>query len=292
MNRIGYYIREGWSSIFTHSLISFATVCVIMACLLIMGSFALISLNMNSIISYMEDQNQVAAFVDESLSEEEARALEPKLLALPNVASVRFVSRQEAMDQFLSGLEENRLFDEVDAQVFRDRYLVYLDDISIMARTGQDLAGVSGVAEVKAHLGIARGLVSVRHIVNIVSIAIIALLLVVSMFIMANTLRLAAFARRNEVAIVKMIGATNSFVRGPFTVEGMILGLLGSLLAYLLQWALYMLIASRVAASSLSFLSVLPFGGLALPLLAAYVALGLLVASFGSRIAIRNYMRI
>ena len=120
----------------------------------------------------------------------------------------------------------------------------------------------------------------------------IALLLVVSVFIMANTLRLAAFTRRNEVAIVRMIGATNSFIRGPFNVEGMILGLTGSLIAYLAQWLIYITVTGRIAASSLSFLEIVPFSVLALPMLACFLAIGLLVAIFGSRIAIRNYMRI
>lgn len=292
MNRIGYYLREGVSSIFTHSLMSFATVCIILACLLIMGSFATISLNVNNIIDHMEQQNQVAAFVDERLTEAEARELEPALLAVPNVAAVQYMDRQEAMDRFLARLKDNSLYDELEADTFRSRFLVSLDDISVMARTQQNLADIPGIAEVSAHLGIARGLVSVRGIVNIVSLVIIAILFLVSMFIMANTLRLAAFARRNEVAIVRMIGATNGFIRGPFTVEGMILGVLGSLLAYLLQWSLYVVLTARITESSLSFVQVIPFGDLALPLLVAFLGLGCITAVFGSRIAIRSYMRV
>ncbi len=292
MNRWGYYIREGLDSIFTHGLMSFATVCIILACLLIMGSFALVSLNVNHIIDYMEDQNQILAFVDETLSEEDARNLEEVLLKLDNVTSVSFVTREEAMDSFLERLAENRLYDEVDAAVFRHRYVVNLEDIGIMARTQQDLADVPGIAKVNAHLGISRGLITVRNVVNTVSVVMIALLFLVNMFIMSSTLRLTSFARRNEVSVVKMMGATDSFIRGPFTVEGLVLGLLGSLLAYLLQWMLYELLTVRIAASSLAFLEIIPFGTLALPLLACFLIFGLVVAIFGSRIAIRHYMRV
>lgn len=293
MSRWGYYIREGLDSIFTHGLMSFATVCIILACLMIMGSFALVSLNVNSIIDYMEDQNQILAFVDESLSEEEARGLADTLEKLDNVTSVSFITREAAMDSFLARLEENSLYDEeVDATVFRHRFVVNLEDIGIMARTQQDLAGVPGIAKVNAHLGIARGLVTVRNVVNTVSAVMIVLLFLVSMFIMANTLRLTSFARRHEVSVVKMMGATDGFIRGPFTVEGLVLGLMGSLLAYLFQWLLYELITIRIAASALAFLEIIPFGSLALPLLGCYVVFGLVVAIFGSRIAIRNYMRI
>ena len=292
MNRIGYYIREGVDSIFNHGLISFTTICVILACLLIMGSFASVALNVNYIIGNLEDQVSILCFVDEKWTEEEARSLEPRLLELENVSAVTFVTRTQALEEYLGQLEDSPLFDEVEPEVLRDRYLVYLKDISLMAGTQSRLKDIPGIARVNAHLGIAQGMVSVRRIVNVVSIVMIALLLVVSTFIMANTLRLAAFTRRNEVAIVRMIGATNHFIRGPFNVEGMILGLTGSLIAYLAQWLVYVTVTGRIAASSLSFLKIIPFSVLALPMLACFLGIGLLVAIFGSRIAIRNYMRI
>ena len=248
MNRIGYYIREGVDSIFNHGLISFATICVILACLLIMGSFALVALNVNHIIGGLEDQVSLLCFVDEVWTEDEARSLEPQIMAIENVAAVTFVTRAEALEQYLSQLEDSRLFEEVEPEILRDRYLVYLKDISIMADTQLRLREVPGIALVNAHLGIAHGMVAVRRIVNIVSAAMIALLLLVSVFIMTNTLRLAAYTRRNEVAIVRMIGATNRFIRGPFNVEGIILGLTGSLVAFLAEWLLYTVVTLRIAA--------------------------------------------
>ena len=292
MNRIGYYIREGVDSIFNHGLISFTTICVILACLLIMGSFASVAVNVNHIIGNLEDQVSILCFVDEKWTEQEARGLEPSILEIENVAAVTFVTRAEALEEYIGQLEESPLFNDVEPEILRDRYLVYLKDISIMADTQVRLRDIPGVAQVNAHLGIAQGMVSVRRIVNVVSIVMIALLLAVSTFIMANTLRLAAFTRRNEVAIVRMIGATNSFIRGPFNVEGMILGLTGSLIAYLAQWLIYIAVSGRIAASSLSFVEIIPFSVMALPMLACFLAIGLLVAIFGSRIAIRNYMRI
>ncbi len=292
MNRLGYYIREGVDSIFNHGLISFATICVIVACLLIMGSFASVAWNVNQIIGNLEDQVSILAFVDDSWTETEARSLEQQLLAVDNVAGVQFVTRAQALEEYLGQLEYSELFDEVEPEILRDRYLVYLKDISLMAGTQNRLKDVPGIARVNAHLGIAQGMVAVRRVVNVVSLVMILLLLVVSVFIMANTLRLAAFTRRSEVAIVRMIGATNSFIRGPFNVEGMILGLTGALIAFLAQWLLYTTVTGRIAASSLSFLDIVPFSALLLPMLACFLIIGLLVAIFGSRIAIRNYMRI
>jgi cell division transport system permease protein len=148
------------------------------------------------------------------------------------------------------------------------------------------------IAWVSAHLELSRGFITVRNIANTVSISIVALLFLVSMFIMSNTIKLTTFTRRNEIAIVKMMGASNGFIRWPFTVEGMFIGLVGSCIAFLFQWALYMLLADKVASSALGFLKVLPFGGIAPYVFGAFAAVGLIVGVFGSRIAIRSYLRV
>ena len=292
MNRLGYFLKEGTRGIFAHGLSSFLTVVIILACLLIMGTCGLIALNVSHIVNDLEGQNPVMAFVDEELTDEEAKELEGAILAVPNVREVQFVSREEAMEGFLSKLRESRLFDRLDATVFRHRYIVYLDDIAIMAKTQQDVANVPGIAWVNAHLGISKSFVSAQRVINVVSAALIILLFIVCMAIMSSALRVTAYERRKEVSLVKMIGVNNSFVRWPITIEGIALGLTGSLLSYLLQWILYSLLEVRIRSSGLAFLNVIPFRDVALPLLVVFLFLGMLAAVVGSRIAIRNYIRI
>ena len=292
MNRLGYYLKEGTRGVFAHGLSSFLTVVIIIACLLIMGTCGLIALNVSHIVTDLEDQNPIMAFVNEDLTDEEAKALEQSILAVPNVREAQFVSREEAMESFLSKLRESSLFERLEANVFRHRYIIYLDDIAIMAKTQRDIANVPGIAWVNAHLGISTSFVSAQKVVNVVSSALIIILFIVCMAIMSSAVRVTAYERRKEVGLVKMIGATNSFVRWPITIEGVALGLTGSLLSYLLQWTLYTLLEVRISSSGLAFLNVIPFRVIALPLLAAFLFLGLLAAVLGSRIAIRSYIRI
>ncbi len=293
MSRFKYYLKEGFGSIFTHSLMSFTTVCVMIACLILMGSFVLISVNLNRTMNYLESQNQMMAFVDETYTEEQARAIRPELLKNDNVLDAEFVSRRDAMESFLGKFEKNSIFDDIDYSVFRDRYIIYLKDIRLMADTQQQLAAVGGIARVNAHLEISRGFTAVRRVLRIVSLAIVALLFLVSLFIMSNTVKLTTFNRRNEIAVVKMIGADNGFISWPFIVEGVILGLTGAMLAYLLQWSLYTAVCTRIMTTAyVSFLKLLSFGQIALPLLVSFGAVGIFVGVFGSRIAIRNYLRV
>ena len=288
LNRFNYLIAQGVKNIFTHGFMSFASVTIIIACLLIMGSFSMLTLNIDKNIDRLQNQNEVIAYVDETLSEDEARAIEPKIAALDNVASVTFVTREQAMQTFTAEYDSD-LFDNIDASVFRHRYVVTLNDLSLMKDMQAALKNIDGIADVTAHLDYAENFITFRNIVSVVSVILIA----VSLFIMTNTIKLATFGRREEIAIMKMVGATNRFIRLPFVVEGLVLGLVGGLVAFLLQFGLYSLIVGKIMSTmAAGIITVLPFSSVALPLLLVFLGVGVLVGVFGGLTAIRNYLKV
>ena len=292
-NRLGYYIKEGIVSVFNHGFMSFASICIIVACLLIMGTFTLLSLNIDNMIDAMESENQILAYVDESLSEDEARALEPVIERIPNVADAQFISREEAMETFVNSHENSTIFEGVDATVFRHRFVINLDDISKMADTQARLLTTAGIARVNAHLEISRGFIRIRSVVTTVSIALVVILFVISLFIMSNTIKLTTFERKDEIAIMKMVGATSSFIRWPFVVEGLILAAFGSLSAYILQYGIYRLLTEKLISNTgFTFITALPFSVIAVPMLIVFLAVGFCVGVIGSLIAIKNYLKV
>lgn len=292
LNRLGYLIKSGFTGIFSHGLMSFATVTITMACLIIMGSFGLLVVNINEMIAGLENENEVVAFVDESLTEDEARAIEPLIEAVPNVSGADFVTREQAMEEFQEDYDED-LFDELDPSVFRHRFVIHLTDISLMSQTKTDLEQVDGIAKVRAHLDYAEAFITVRNVVSIVSLALIIILIIVSFFIMSNTIKLATFTRREEIAIMRMVGASNGFIRCPFIIEGLVLGLLGGLLAFIIEWALYSLLISKVIGGVASgLISLLPVSAVVWPLLICFLAVGVLVGVVGGSSAIRNYLKV
>lgn len=293
INRIGYLIKEGLRGVFSHGFRSFASVTVIAACLIIMGSFALVALNVNSFIDQMEEDSQVLAIVDESLSQDDARLLEGAIRTVNNVRDVRFVTREEALENYKAQYEDSSIFDDIDASVFRDRYVVYLSDITLMKETVSALKSIKGVADVPAQTSLADGFITVRNIVSVITAVLIVILLVVSLIMMSNTIKLASFTRREEIFIMRMVGASNGFIRFPFVVEGLILGLLGSGIGFLLQWALYNFMRDRIMQTvAVNFFRLLPFSAFMTPLLVIYLAIGVLVGVFGGAIAIRNYLKV
>ena len=293
LSRGGYLIREGFRSIATHRFMSFASVTIIMACLIIMGSVSLLSLNINVLIKDLESQNEVVVFVDENLTDEEsAQEVGKRIAAVENISSVDFVSRDEAMDNFMSRYDAS-LMEGIDETVFRHRFVVHLTDIALMSQTKMELESLRGVAKVNAHLDYAQSFVMLRNVVSVVSLVLIIILVFVSFFIMSNTIKLTTFGRREEIAIMKMVGATNAFIRLPFVIEGLILGMLGGGLAFLAEWGLYNLVTGRVIGSMTgTLLNVVPFRDVALPVFIVFMATGILVGVFGGLNAIRNYLKV
>lgn len=293
MNKIGYLIKEGFLSIFTHGFMSFASICVIIACLVIMGSFALIAVNVDAIIEDLEQQNQIMAFVDESFTEEEARALESEITAISNVREIQFMTRKAAMDNYTGQYEDSALFEDIDESVFRHRYIIYLNDITLMEQTERELYKIYGVADVSLHLEIANGFITVRNVVSALSLALVVILVIVSVFIMANTIKLTTYGRREEIIIMKMVGASNAFIRFPFVVEGLCLGLIGGGLAFFAQWGIYSLLTEKVMSGLIgNLVRVIAFDVLLLPVLCVFLLVGIVVGIFGSSIAIRNYLKV
>jgi len=293
LNKVLYLIREGFRSIKTHGFMSFASVAIITACLIIMGSVSLLTLNIDKLIADLEQQNEIVAFVDENIADEAAaRALESSILAVGNIESAEFVSRESAMSTFMSKYDD-RLMEGIDSTVFRHRYVLHLTDISQMAATKQALEQVPGIVKVNAQIEYADRFVRVRNIVSVISLILTAVLAFVSFFIMSNTIKLTTYGRREEIAIMKMVGATNAFIRTPFVIEGLVLGLLGGLFGFLATWLLYTLLNSSLMDTLTgSFVTLVPFKTVMLPLLLAYLGIGVLIGVFGGLNAIRNYLKV
>ena len=289
----GYLFSEGFHSIFTHGFMSFAAVCMIVCCLLIMGSFSLVAVNAQHNFSDLEKDNQFSAYIDETLTQEEARALQDEIEAIPNVARADFVTKEEAQADFEADYEGNPLFEGLPSTVYRDRYHIYLEDLSKLTETEAAVKQVAGVADTYSAPEIAEGFTVIRNIAGGVALILVAILLLVSLFIISNTIKLATFNRREEIAIMKMCGATNSFVRWPFVFEGMILGLTGAVVGFFLQWGIYSLVSRAVSGSdTIQLIKVLSFQPMALWVLLAFLVTGLLIGVVGSLLAIRKFLQV
>ncbi len=290
----GYFLREGIVSIFRHGLMSFAAVCMTVACLLIMGTFTLVAVNLDANFRELERRNEFSAYLDESLSESQARGLEEAILAVPNVRQVQFVDRLEVLEEFRAERPDDQgLFALLPDDTFRHRFRVYVNDLERLEETVRAVEQVPGVADTSSFLAGAEGMVALRNVGAGVALILVAILAVVSLFIIANTLRLATFYRRDEIAIMRMCGATKGFICWPFVAEGVMLGLFSAGLAFGAQWLVYNMIArSMASAGQLSFLVVVSFQNLWPAVLATFCGGGLAIGVLGSLLAIRRFLKV
>ena len=289
-----YFIREGVYNMFSHGFMSFAAVGITVACLLIMGTFTLVAVNANAMLADLESQNQMLAFVDETLSEQDARALESTLRRVPNVANVTFISNAEAAVAFRGRYEDEELFQLPDEN-FRHRYAIDLQDIGLMGETKAALEALPEIGRdnVRAYEDEAAGFITIRNVAGVVCVVLIAVLFVVSVFIIANTIKLTTFDRRDDIAIMKMVGATNSFIRWPFVYEGFLLGLFSAVIGFFLQWGLYEAVARSVATNdTINLINVVPFESMWNYVAVIFVVAGMLIGVGGSLSAIRKFLQV
>ncbi len=292
-NNIGYLLREGFRGVFLHGFMSFAAVCVTVACLIIMGTFSLVLYNVHVMIVDLEKENQVLVYIDEDYSEAEAKSVGSRINLISNVHEAKFVSREQALDNFVGKQSDTTAFNGVDASILRDRYEVTVEDNSLLEQTVAEIEKIDGVAEVSAHYEIANGFQSLQKVLNIASMVIIIVLFVVSLFIISNTVKLAMYSRSEEIAIMKMVGATNSFIRLPFVVEGFILGMLGAVIAFFLEWGLYDFLQAMIAVvDTLRLFQIVPFAEVIELVAISYALTGFAVGVVGSLLSIRKFLKV
>ena len=289
----GYFFHEGLSNMFSHGFMSFAAIGITVACLLIMGTFTLVAVNADANLKQAERDNEILAFVDDSYTEAQAKALQKKLEAVDNVASATFITKEQAMEDFIAKYPDEDYFQDLDPSILRDRYAIKVKDLTRQSQTVTQIKAVTGIAKVNAYEELAGGFITIRNIATVICVALIAVLFVVSVFIISNTIKLTTFDRKDEIAIMKMVGATNGFIRWPFVYEGFMLGLTGAVLAFLLQWGLYEAIAKGVGESdTLQLISVVPFAQLWQPVAGVFLAAGILIGVGGSLSAIRRFLQV
>ncbi len=294
INNFGYLIKEGIRGIFLHGFMSFAAICVTVACLLIVGSFSCLTYNINLMVEDLNKTNEVLVFIDENLTEAEAKSVSTKLNALDNIHKATFISREEAWNEFVADHGDDELFTGLGADILRFRLSVTLIDNSKITETVAQIRQVAGVANVKAAYEEARVFSVVQDVLQVSSVVVIAVLLLVSLLIISNTVKLAMYDRRDEISIMKMVGATNGFIRLPFVVEGFTLGMVGAALAFGLLWLLYNWVLVQM--SSVEELKLLfnfvPFQELLVPMVITFVAAGMFVGVVGSWTSIRKFLNV
>ena len=294
ITNLGYLLKEGIKGIFTHGFMSFAAVCVTVACLLIVGSFSILVYNVNIMVEELNQTNEILAYVDETLSEAEAKSIGTKINMIDNVLRADFIPREQALAEFIADhQDEEESFSGLDATDLRHRFRIVLEDNHMIKETDEAIKAIPGVVKTVAEYEMAQGFSTIQDVLQLVSLGVIAVLLAVSLLIISNTVKLAMYDRKEEIGIMKMVGATNGFIRLPFVVEGFTLGMLGAALAFGLEWVMYDAMIRKISeVDALQLFKFVPFQELLMPMIITFAAAGMFVGIVGSWTSIRKFMNV
>ena len=291
MRNLGYLFREGFRSVWKNRLMAMASVVVLTACILITGLAALVFVNVNYVFEQVAHQNVVVVWVEKDTAEADVKAMGDELKAMSNVSGVEFLSKEDVLERYAKELGSEELYEALkEDNPMQDSYIVTFYDLSLFDQTLEDIEKLPFTEQINAETELADQLSQLRNILMIAGAVVVVLLVLVSLFIISNTIKLTVYSRRLEIGIMKAVGATNFFIRMPFVVEGAVIGLMSALIAYLVTWLAYdrvmMLFGGKVIGMTL-----LSFASMWWIILAAYLAGGVLTGVLGSAISMGRYLK-
>ena len=297
-NVIGYLLSEGFHNVMKNKKSTGASLMIMCATMLIFGLFFLIGENVNHMMKEIESEQGMQVFMYKDATEEQIQKLQEDIKGLDNVAKVTYISREEALNSYKEKWGENAKLLEAyqgDKNPLGASFVVTLTDLEKAEEVKTQIDGLENVKTVEVRDKTINALVKIANGVRIVSGVILVLLIVISIFIIANTIKLTVHARRKEISIMKYVGATNGFIRWPFIVEGIIIGILAALLSILILGICYNLVIEKMATSSIVntiSLSLLRFSDIFGLVIAVYLVLGIGIGTTGSIISMRKYLEV
>ncbi|MCR5599256.1 MAG: permease-like cell division protein FtsX [Ruminococcus sp.] len=299
LSGIKYLADQGVENIWKNKMMAFATFCVLLISLLLVGIAGLFYINLNSMIKGLGSQNEIVVIMKVGTSESENSTAESAIRELPNIDKVTFVSKEEALERQRANLPNaEKIFDEYigsDASFMPDGFSVTVKDTDKIAETTTEIGKIAHVQSASASPQVAEFLRELRKVVSLIAGAIIIALSVISMIIISNTTKASVFARREEIQIMKYVGATNAFIRMPFFVEGMVTGFFAGAGAYFITWAIYrsaydMIKEQGMLMNTFGVSSLIPFSDIRLYVVVAYLVVGALIGALGSVISTRKHI--
>ncbi len=297
-NILGYLIGEGFSNVFKNKKSTGASLMIMCATMIIFGVFLILGENINHFVREVEDAQGIQVFATREATTEQVQKLGEEIKKINGVNTTQYVSKETALDQMKEKFSEHEEFlegYEGENNIFSDSYVVTLTDLSLLEQVQEEISKLDNVKEITSSNETVSTLIDLANGIKIVTGVILVLLIIISIFIIANTIKLTVHARRKEISIMKYVGATNGFIRWPFIVEGMIIGIISSAISILLVAIAYNFIAEQMVNSQFMKMvgvSLVGFSDMFSSIIFVYMLLGIGIGALGSIISMRKYLKV
>lgn len=288
----GYVISSAFKGMKNHLMMTTASVSVLIACMIIIGTAFLFSQNVSAFMNKIESQNEIVAFIDDDVKEEMYQSMQEKIKSISGVSAVEFITKEQALDDYREQLGNEGTYLESfkgENNPLRNSFAITIGDLTLFNQASKQISKIDGIDHVRDTQEVVNTLLSLRKVVRILSIWVLVILGLVSLFIISNTIKIAMYSRRTEINIMKYVGATNWFIRWPFLFEGLFIGILAAAICFLLQWYIYNYLLAGLF-NGISFMQLVPFSQLYVYIIVIFAAIGIFVGVFGSLTSIRKYL--
>lgn len=299
LNSFFYLVKQGFKNLWNNRLMSLASIGVLVSCMLLIGAAALLAVNVSSVVDELEDQSEAIVYLDDNTTEDDQARIRKAIIATGKISTVEFVPKGEALSEMMSAMgDEGLLFEAYkEDNNLPDSYRVTFDDVSDLESTVAAIENIDGVLSVSAMTEVANVITGLKKMAYVGGVVIIGLLIAVSLMIVGNTIKITVFSRRREVNIMKYVGATNGFIRLPFIVEGMSLGVISGAISYGLIYFGYDYLTKWVLSQKSEWFSMLvsgmvPFTAISHQLLIGFLGGGALIGIFGCVAFIGKHLKV
>ena len=289
-----YSFSEAFKNIFSNVGMTLASIFTIIASLLLLGVFMCLTININSMMGDLQASYEIVAYVDEKVNDDGIATIGEQLESLTNVRQVTFTTSDERLDKLREkmGGTGAKLDRYKDDNPLRDMYQVTMNDLSLSETTIQEMSQIDGIVKIQRNEETISKLVIIANYIRIFSLGIMVALAIISIFIISNTIKLTVYTRRKEINIMKFVGATDWFIRWPFIIEGIFIGIIGAGISIGIVLGGYGLLESVVASLNIGFISMKPMSELLEIIIATSLTLGALLGGIGSLISVRKHLNV
>lgn len=290
-----YLFKEGYNNLRKHSSKTFSTMLIICATMLVLGIFIVLFQNVNANVKTVREEQGIQALIEDSATEEDIEYMRDELEQIPGVKSIEYLDKDKAFEDAKAIFEGQEYFLEglSNVNIFPASFVIKFDRVEDSQQVKAEVEKIEGIYKVKYNETTIEAVVAISKIANIFLLGIGVVLLIVSIFIISNTIKLAVYSNKREIVIMRYIGATNRFIKTPFVVEGAIIGIISAIISFILISLAYVVLYARLPqiGSSLGVFGFIPYTQIWYQILIAYIVLGLFIGIFGSSISIRKYLK-
>lgn len=289
-----YSFTEAFKNIFSNGWMTLASIFTVIASLLVLGVFLTLTINVNHMVDNLQDSYEVVVFIDEKVNDDGVEAIGEEIKKISNISEVKLTTSEERLENLKDkmGNDAEKLDRYEDDNPLRDMYRVTLEDLSLSESTIEEIEEIDGIAKIQRNEEAVNKLVTIAKYIQNFSLWIILALAIVSIFIISNTIKLTVYTRRKEINIMKFVGATDWFIRWPFIIEGIFIGILGAGISIGLILGGYVLLNSVLSSLEVAFISLLPLNDLAWIIVGSSLGLGAILGGIGSFISVRKHLNV